>query len=163
MSEDTISYYLKLNNVAYVTLHEILTSKQTWVGALNFLTCSRNDKNINLCITRAAATLLRMALQALCPSFNTNLFGNQVTSDSKIRTRTSAKISRKNSPSCLGLVIWVTFCVRNCFGNRIVLRVLGQDVKWNFKLNYILMCLQCKQVLSSAMLWGSPFYPCFFW
>ena len=55
VSEDTISYYLKLNNVAYVTLHEILTSKQTWVGALNFLTCSRNDKNIkNLCITRAA-------------------------------------------------------------------------------------------------------------
>ena len=58
MSEDTIFYYLKLNNVAYVTLHEILTSKQTWVGALNFLTCSRNDKNIkNLCISRAAATL----------------------------------------------------------------------------------------------------------
>ena len=35
-----------------------LRSDSTWVGALKFLTCSRNDKNIkNLCISRAAATL----------------------------------------------------------------------------------------------------------
>ena len=73
---------------------------------MNFLTCSRNDKNIkNLCIMRAAATLLRMALQALCPSFNTNLFGNQVTSHNMIRMRTSAKISRISSPSGLALIL----------------------------------------------------------
>ena len=34
VSEDTIFYYLKLNNVAYVTLNEIITSKQTCVGVL---------------------------------------------------------------------------------------------------------------------------------